>query len=674
MNAVSREIKKRAEKLRKVIQHHRYLYHVKDKQEISDEALDSLKKELYDLEQEYPELVTPDSPTQRVGGEVLDGFEKVHHKVSQWSFNDAFSEEDIRAFEEKLQRFLDKKNVTYAKNIEYTTELKIDGLKVVCEYKKGVLTTAATRGDGTVGEDVTAHIKTIPDIPLRLTRDIDCIVEGEVYITKSRFEAINKEQKKEGGKEFANPRNLAAGSIRQLDPKITAQRKLSAFIYDIAQTSEKKPKTQMEELQTLSELGFVVNPHYALHTGIDSVVQYWQKWQKHSAKEDYWIDGVVVKVNDVYLQDVLGYTGKAPRFAIALKFPAEQVTTIVEDIVLQVGRTGILTPVAHLKPALIAGSVVSRATLHNEDEIKRLDVRVGDTVIIQKAGDIIPDIVSVLVDMRTGKEKKYVFPKTVAACGGDGKIERIEGQAAWRCVSKDSFSQRTRILAHFASKKALNIDGLGIAVVEALVKEGLVNTFEDFFTLEVGDLIGLERFGEKSAKNLVDAIQSATNVPMDRLLVGLSIDQVGEETARDIARIFTLAELRSASKEELEKVDGIGAVVAKSIYNWFKDEENNRILDTLLTHITVIEQNNSTYVGEQIFSGKVFVLTGTLTKYTRDEAADIIRSLGGSVTGSVSSKTDYVLAGKNAGSKLDRAGALGVSVINEKEFDKMVSI
>src|SRR3989344_2413970 len=404
---IPRKAKQRAEKLRKAIEKYRYEYHVLNKSSISPEALDSLKKELVDLETKYPELITPDSPTQRVAGEPLKGFKKVAHKVAQWSFNDAFSEEDIKAFDERVKRFLKTD-----KNIEYVCELKIDGLKIILEYEDGILKTAATRGDGKIGEDVTVNVRTIDSVPIKLDKHVNVIVEGECFLPKTQFERLNKIQKEKGGELYANPRNFAAGTLRQLDPRLVAERKLDSFIYDLALISPPPaggppypiPKTQEEELQFLQKLGFKVNKYFKLCKNIDEVIGFWKNWEKKKEDQDYLIDGVVVKVNEKSLQDILGYTGKAPRFGIALKFSAEQVTTVVEDIVLQVGRTGVLTPVAHLRPVLVAGSVVSRATLHNEDEIKRLDVRVGDTVILQKAGDVIPDIVRVLKEMRTGKE------------------------------------------------------------------------------------------------------------------------------------------------------------------------------------------------------------------------------------------------------------------------------
>jgi DNA ligase (NAD+) len=670
--SVPKEVSARVYKLREAINHHRYLYHVHDTQEISDAALDSLKKELVDLETQYPELITPDSPTQRVAGKPLEGFAKVVHRVPQWSFNDAFSPDDMRAFDERVKRFLRKEGV--ATHPTYSCELKIDGLKVVLTYERGRLVTAATRGDGTVGEDVTANIRTIESVPLVLRTPTDCIVEGEVYLSKTEFKRVNAHQKKLKEPLYANPRNLAAGTIRQLDPAFVAQRKLDMFVYDVAQISE-MPATQIEELRQLQELGFKVNAHHATCLDIEAVIAFWKTWQTRAPKQDYWIDGVVVKVNERELQELLGYTGKAPRFAIAFKFPAEQVTTVVEDIVLQVGRTGVLTPVAHLRPASVAGSIVSRATLHNEDEIRRLDVRIGDTVILQKSGDVIPDIVSVVSELRTGSEKKFVWPQKVAACGGDGSIERVPGQAAWRCVHKGSLAQQKRVWEHFVSKKALDIDGVGEKVVAQLLDAGLVQTFDDLFTLTVGDFLNLEGFAERSAQQAVDAIKKASQVALPRLLFGLSIQHVGEEVARLIAGEFgSLSRIRRATKEQLEAIDGIGTVVAQSVVEWFADSNNNTMLDRLLTHLTVQQHDSGFRIQDSRFVNKTFVLTGTLESMSRDEASEKIRQRGGKTASSVSAKTDYVVAGDSAGSKLSKAQELGVQVLTEAEFATMLGL
>jgi len=673
----TKEITERLEKLKIAINHYRYLYHVENKQEVSDEALDSLKNELFKIEQEYPELITPDSPSQRVEGKPLKEFKKIKHKVAQWSFNDAFTEEDIFDFDTRVKRFLQKNWVQGTQLSDnpptYTCELKIDGLKVVFEYEKGVLKTAATRGDGKVGEDVTNNIKTIESVPLRLNKDIGVIVEGEVWIGKKNFEKINKEREKTDEPLYANPRNLAAGTLRQLDPKIVAQRKLDVFVYDIAQMQGGEPDNQFDELKMLGELGFKANKNFKHCKNIDEVIEYWKEWSNKKDNQDYWIDGVVVKVNEKKYQDILGYTGKAPRFGIAFKFPAEQVTTIIEDIVLQVGRTGVLTPVAHLRPVSVAGSVVSRATLHNEDEIKRLDVRVGDTVILQKAGDVIPQIVSVLKEMRNGKEKVYHYPKFVEACGGDGAIEKITGQVAYRCVNKNSYDQQKRKFYHFVSKKAFDIDGLGPSIIDVLLEENLISSYGDIFSLKKGDLLVLPRFAEKSVDNLLEAIEKTREVDLSKFLVGLSIDQVGEETAIDLAKHFgSLEKIQNASFEELDNIDGVGDIVAKSIYDWFRDKNNQHLLEKLLQQVQIKIHGSKASVGDGRLVGKKFVLTGTMEGMSRDEAKEKIRELGGEISSAVSSVTDYVVAGEKAGSKLEKARELGVKILNEEEFLKII--
>jgi DNA ligase (NAD+) len=673
---MSKDIFNRIQKLRQLIDHYRYQYHVLDIEEISSEALDSLKKELVDLEDKYPEYFDINSPTQRVAGKPLDKFQKIEHKVRQWSFGDAFDEKDINDFNERVNRFL-KKDLN--NDVEYVCELKIDGLKVVLEYQNGELYKAATRGDGIIGEDVTHNIRTINSIPLKLDHNIDIIVEGEVLITKTHFEKLNKIQLKNNLPLFANPRNIAAGSIRQLDPKISASRNLDMFIYDIAyidiknNKKIKEAKSQEEELMLLKSLGFKVNPHFKKVHDIKEVIKYWQHWKNIYKKQDYLIDGVVVKVNNNNLQTELGFTGKSPRFGIAFKFPTEQVTTIVEDIKLQVGRTGVITPVAILKPVSVLGTTVSRATLHNEDEIKRLDIRVGDTVIIQKSGDVIPDIIQVLKDLRPLSSKPFHFPKTVPGCGWDGSIERIEGQAAYRCVHMDSDQLNKRKLYHFVSKKCLDIDGLGPKQIDLFMDNDLITDFIDIFTLKKGDIEVLPRMGDKSAQNIIDSIDKAKNTDMYRLLFALSIPQVGEETARDVAKAsdYDFEKLKKMSFNDFENIYGIGDVVAKNIYDWSQDKKNIDLLNNLLKYIQIKKQNIKTKENS-FFKGKSFVLTGTLSKYSRDEAGEIIRSFGGDVISSVSKNTDYVLAGESAGSKLDKAIELGVRVLSEEEFDREI--
>lgn len=667
----------RLEKLKAAIEKYRYEYHVLDTASISPEALDSLKHELVQIETQYPELVTPDSPSQRVAGKPLPEFSKVTHRVPQWSFNDAFSPEEMQDFDGRVKRFM--KAAKIEKDPTYTVEHKIDGLKIVIEYEKGFLKQAATRGDGKVGEDVTENVRTIESVPLRLTEPVDIIVEGEVWMGKSQLAALNVARKKAGLEPFANPRNLAAGSIRQLDPAIVAERKLQTFIYYIAEYSTKgarMPATQSGSLELLKKLGFKVNAHYKHCKNIEQVIGYWQEWQKKMDKQDYLADGVVVKVDEREYQNALGYTGKAPRWGIAFKFPAEQVTTVVEDIALQIGRTGVVTPVAHLRPVSVAGSTVSRATLHNEDEIKRLDVRIGDTVILQKAGDVIPDIVSVVQELRPKNSKPYAFPTHVPACGGDGRIERIPGQAAWRCVSTDSFDQNKRRFYHFVSKRCFDIDGLGPKIIDVLLEENLISSFDDIFTLKRGDLLALPRFAEKSVDNLLESIEKARTVTLPRLIAALSISQVGEETAYDLAKHFgSLDAIAAATFEEIESIHGVGPVVAQAVFDWFRVAANKKLVAHLTKQVSIEAAPKNipaAKAGLQPLAGKSFVFTGSLPTLDRDVAQEIVRSLGGDVSSSVSKSTTYVVAGESAGSKLDKARSLGVEIIDEEAFKKLI--
>lgn len=668
--AVPASIRTRARLLRESIARYREQYHGKDESAISSEALDSLKRELAELEGKYPELVTASSPTQTVAGGVLPILAKVRHAVPQWSLNDAFTEEDVRAFDERVRRALLK---TLGREVRptYICELKIDGLHVVLTYIKGKLATAATRGDGVIGEDVTHNIRTIKNVPALLSQAVDLVVEGEVYLTRSGFIELNKKREREGLPLFANPRNAAAGSIRQLDPSIAEARPLAVELYDIDASSEPLPETQEAELAAIRALGLPVNPRYIHAKTIDEVIAFWSKWQgKPREKEDYQIDGVVVKVNEREYQEALGYTGKAPRFAIALKFPAEQVTTVIEDILLQVGRTGKVTPVAQMQPVSVAGTTVARATLHNEDFIKEKDIRIGDTVVLQKAGDIIPEIVQVLPEFRTGKERIWSFPKKSSLCGGDGTIERVPGEAAHRCKTRGSFTELVRKLAHFAGKHALDIDGLGPKTVTLLMEHELVGEFDDFFTLTRDELLALPSFKETSTDNLLAAIAARQTVPLDRLLVGLSILHVGEETAYLLATEFgTLVRLRGASAAEIARVNGIGEIVAHSVAKWFADPENKTLLDRLLTHISVTRVARTEGAA---LAGKTAVVTGTLPTLSRDEAEALVRRHGGTVSGSVSKKTSFVLAGENAGTKFAKAEELDIEVIDEAEFRRRI--
>lgn len=663
-----KEPKERIAHLRDVIEKYRTLYHQEDESPISPEALDSLKRELSELETQYPELKTANSPTQKIAGGVRAGLQKVRHEVPQWSLDDAFTEDDVRAFDERVRRTLAKAGNT--EPVSYDCELKIDGLHVVLTYEKGVLKTAATRGDGIIGEDVTHNIRTIKSVPQELPKPVSLIVEGEIYLTKSGFAKLNKEREKNGEALFANPRNAAAGSIRQLDPAIASARPLGVFLYDIDRLDGELPSTQEAELSYMKDLGLPVNPRSIVAKNVDEIISYWKSWNEvKRQKEDYQIDGIVIKVNSRTQQEALGYTGKGPRFSIALKFPAEQVTTVVEDIVLQVGRTGTVTPVAQLRPVSVAGTTVARATLHNEDFIKEKDLRVGDTVILQKAGDIIPEIVQVLPEFRTGKEKKWKFPTHSNLCGGDGEIERVPGEARHRCKVAGSFSQLSRTLAHFTGKSALDIEGLGRKTVELLMEHELVSAPDDFFDLTRDELLALSGFKEKSVDNLMAGIEEGKHVSFDRLLVGLSILHVGEETAYLLAQTFrTIDALRKAKEDELARVEGIGEVVARSVTAWFSDEENQALLGRLLPHLSIQEVEapavNAPFVGQSI------VVTGTLPTLSRDEAEDMIRKAGGTAASSVSKKTAFVVAGENAGSKQSKAEEFGVEIVDEAEFLK----
>jgi DNA ligase (NAD+) len=660
-------LEERAAKLRDAIARYRELYHVRDESPISPEALDALKRELSELEEKHPELRLKNSPSQKVAGGVLPELKKVQHTVPQWSFNDAFTKEDIYAFHERVVRMLEKE--LQEKVVPtYEVELKIDGVKVVLSYEEGNLRQAATRGDGTIGEDVTHTVRTINTLPERLKRPVTCIVEGEVFIDRFAFVKLNEERARRGEPLFANPRNMAAGSIRQLDPRAAAARPLDIFVYDLASLSGGSlPGTQEEELALLADVGFPTNRHAQHVRSVEEIIAFWEEWIPKREKESYLIDGIVLKVNERRFQEALGYTGKAPRFAIAFKFPAEQVTTIVEDITLQVGRTGVLTPVAHLRPVSVAGTTVSRATLHNEDFIKEKDVRIGDTVILQKAGDIIPEIVQVLPEFRGGKEKIFRFPKKSPLCGGDGSIERVPGTAFHRCVSQNSFEQTARRISYFSGKSAFDIDGLGPKTVTLLMEHDLISDPADIFELTLDELLALPRFDTLSANNLIKAIHDKKKVPLSRFLTSLSIPQVGEETAILLSKYFRdIKKLLKAGEEELTSIHGVGEETARSIAAYLEDSENALLIERLLSHVQVSkDEGNSGRL-----KGMTFVLTGTLSSLSRDEAKERIRREGGEVSGSVSRKTSYVVLGENPGSKRDEAERLGVPILREAAFLK----
>ncbi len=679
-----KEAKERIEKLKKVINYHRYLYHVLDRQEISDSALDSLKQELYKLEQQFPEFITPDSPTQRVGGKPLEEFKKVKHSLPMLSLNDAFTEKDMEDWLERISKLLTKEELS---QLDFFCELKFDGLAIELVYDKGILKIGSTRGDGMVGEDVTQNLKTIEAIPLSISEEyIDksflqknkskifsrLIVRGEVFISKEEFKKLNKEREKNGLPKYANPRNVAAGSVRQLDPKITAQRKLDSFIYDLI--TDLGQKTHKEKHKILKTLGFKVNKYSKHCRSLEEVFEFHKYCQKIRDNLPYEIDGVVVIVNQNKIFEKLGVVGKAPRGAIAYKFPLKQAETIVKDIKVQVGRTGALTPVAYLKPVEIGGVVISRATLHNEDEIRRLGLKIGDTVIVGRAGDVIPEIVKVLPELRSGREKEFKMPKYCPACGS--KIEKKPGEAIYYCPNPNCFAKQRRFLYHFVSKGAFDIQGLGPRIIDQLIEKSLISDAADLFNLKKGDLLPLEGFAEKAAENLVNSIQEKKVISLPRFIYSLGIRNVGEEMAYILAERFgSLEKLANASLEELEEIEGIGEISAYSIYNWFKKEKNQEFLKKLKKAGVIVEEMKTEKKGqkEQKLKGKIFVFTGALGNFTREEAKEKVRRLGGIVSESVSKRTDYLVVGKDPGSKLEKAKKFNVRTINEKEFLKMIN-
>lgn len=723
----SKQAQNRIQKLRQEIDRHRYRYHVLDDPQMTDEVYDSLMEELRVLENRYPEFASDTSPSRKIGGEVLEKFQKVEHEVRQWSFDDVFSYDELKKWDEKIRRLWSKNpRYTTAIPVEYCAEQKIDGLKIIVTYKNGRFVRAATRGDGAVGEDISHNVRTIGGVPLELTAPVDCVVVGEAWLGKDELSRINQERERFGEPLFANTRNAAAGSLRQLDSSVTASRKLDSFFYDIDRLTipeeaqrvdfiyyNKKgierfftpevPVTQVGELELLEKLGFHVTGSWKLCEHIEDIETFYQESLRLRDAENYEIDGVVIKINSRSIQNSLGYTGKSPRWGVAYKFPAEKVITVVEDICVQVGRTGALTPVAHLRPVRVAGSTVSRATLHNEDEIKRLDIRIGDTIVIQKAGDVIPEVVETLVNMRSGEEKSFAMPKSCPVChspvekktigsrrGGKlkSKYKKLNTpenfSAAHYCTNKKCFAVEEERLIHFVSKKGFNIEGLGEKIVEQLIEEGLISNPADFFELKKGDLEPLERFADKSAQNLIEAIEASKTISLEKLLFSLGIHYIGEETAILVARSllrFTdqlpsdlkdfLGVFSHVSQKQWESIEGIGPKAAESLHMWFTDPSNQELLKRMdalgvrpaissARYFAIAETQDS------FFFGKTFVLTGELVNFTRDEAKDIIRNRGGKVSSSVSKKTDYVISGQNAGSKLEKAKILGVKIVEEE--------
>lgn len=676
------EIRRRIEKLRTLIEYHRTRYHTFDAPEISDETFDTLKNELEALERKYPEFSLEDSPTKKVGGSPLEKFEKVAHETPMLSLNDAFSEKEMEEWEDRIEKHFSSAGGISRKHSFYC-ELKIDGLAIELTYERGILVRGSTRGDGRVGEDVTQNLMTISDIPQKIRRrgrwkiPDHLVVRGEIFITKDELERINKVQEKNGEKPYANTRNLAAGSVRQLDPAITASRKLRSFQYDIAVAPEITFDTHEEKHHALSSWGFTINPKNRKLDTLGEVYAFRDAWEKNRERLAYEIDGIVVIVNECDLFDDAGVVGKAPRAAVAYKFSPREATTIVRAIKVQVGRTGVLTPVAELEPTAIGGVVVSHATLHNEDEIARLELRVGDTVVIRRAGDVIPKVTRVLPELRTGKEKRFIMPKR---CPVDGS-EIIRDGALSRCSNPKCGARHKEALYHLVSRGAFDIRGLGTKIIDRFLDEGLISDAADIFSLKKGDIAILERFGEKSAENIIREIEEKKRIRIDRFIFSLGIFHVGEETARMLSRAV-LARKKSPSKpsdiwdvfskftlDDFQELDDVGPKVGKSLFEWFHKDDHKKILlafDDAGVSLASEKKENI------ILAGKTFVVTGTLDQFERNEIKEKIRAYGGEVSESVSKKTDYVITGKNPGSKKEKAEKLGVPVISEIDFLRMI--
>ncbi|MCB9808945.1 NAD-dependent DNA ligase LigA [Candidatus Nomurabacteria bacterium] len=674
----TREAQQRIQQLVELINYHSELYHTNDAPEISDEAYDSLYHELVALEHTFPHLRPDHSPTLRAGDLIKDDLEKFTHTYRQWSLDNIFNNRELTAWDTRIKKLLPEHTP-----VSYTIQPKIDGLKIVLHYKQGILTHAVTRGDGLVGEDVIHTVRTIKNVPLDLGQPIDAVIIGEVWLPKSALVRINHEREQEGLPTYANPRNLAAGTLRQLDARVAASRNLQMFVYDVDAMGGRDDFSSYTALLTkLQELGFTTLPHTEHYTDLISLQNYYEYWTNHRRGQEYSIDGAVIKVDEMNLWQELGYTAKAPRFAIAYKFPAEEATTRVVGIHVQVGRTGALTPVAQLVPVVVDGSTVSHASLHNQDEIDRLDVRIGDTVIIKKAGDIIPKVLRAMKELRTGKEKKFSIE--VYAQSQKWKIRKDDNtgdSVVWYLDDATNAEIKKQKIIHFVSKKAMNIDGMGEKTVERFLEERIITDASDIFEMDRERILALEGFKEKSVENLFEAVKSAQEVELYRFLFALGIRHIGEETARLIARelqtessqwknsIDTVNSFHGMTFDNLQKVEGIGDVVAESFIEFFEDRENIDFVKRLLKHISLnIKKSKS----KTTFQGKTFVITGTLPTLSRDEAKELVIQHGGKVASSVSKNTDYVLAGEKAGSKLQKAEELEVEVIDEEEFKKML--
>jgi len=649
---------RRISELREQINYHNYRYYVLDDPVIADEEYDQLMRELISLENQYPETITPDSPTQRVGHSVVSGFTPVEHRVPLLSLSNVFNRQELEDFTHRVERWV-------GGPVEYVCELKIDGLAVSLTYENGIFTQGATRGDGHTGEDITSNLRTIFSIPLKLNQPVSLNVRGEVYMPKRAWELLNQEREEKGEPVFANPRNAAAGSVRQLDPTITASRKLDIFVYGVGTLDNPEIKTHLESLNWLKQLGFKVSPYIQPCQTVDEVWKFIEEWTEKRDSLPFAIDGIVIKVNRLDLQQQLGATAKSPRWAVAYKFPAEQAIAQVLDIEVNVGRTGAVTPLAILTPTLVAGSTVSRATLHNEDYVQTKDIRIGDHVVIQKAGDVIPEIVRSLPERRTGTEREFKMPSDCPSCGHP--LSRASGEAVTRCLNPACPAQKYEKLVHFASRDAMDIEGLGPAVIKQLIDAGLVDTPADLYRLEYDQLVNLERFGKKSAENLLTAIAASKQRPLANLIFALGIRYVGSEVARELAEHFgSMERLRVASLTDLIAVESIGEKIGRSVVEYFNQPENNDLIDQLAQlGLNMTQQSNAK---EQIFAGLTFVVTGKLEHFSRQEIEEMLRSYGAKVSSSVSSNTDYLVAGEKAGSKLTKAQQLGVKIIGEQEL------
>ena len=664
---VNRDIEKKVKNLRKEIRKHEYKYYVLDNPEISDYEYDQLLKKLKELEKEYPELITEDSPTQRVGGEPREEFKKVEHSSQVLSLDNAFNREELKSFDDRVKRRLN--NTDY----QYIVEHKIDGLSAILRYENGKLSIGATRGNGRIGEDVTHNLKTIKSIPLKLRKDnIDIELRGEVFIKKEDFLKLNKKREANEENLFANPRNAAAGSVRQLDPQIAANRPLSFIAYDLVNFNNDRIniETHKQALELLKDLGFNIN-WYKKCDNIDQVIQICEQWIEKREEIDFEIDGMVVKIDQIDLRDELGSTSKNPRWAIAYKFPAQQKTTKVKDIDVTVGRTGALTPNAVLEPVFIDGSTVSRATLHNEDEVKRKDIRINDTVLIQKAGDVIPEVVKVIKEKRTGNEKEFKMPDKCPVCGEE--VFREEGEAVTRCTNISCPAQRRESILHFVSRDAMDIEGVGPSLVDQLLENKLIEDFADLYYLDKDNLINLERMAEKSSQNVLEAIKDSKNRELNRLIYALGIRHIGSNSSRILVKYFdSIEKLKNAEKSKLIEIDEIGPVMAESIVNFFRNDHNINVIKKLKDVGVRMEKENKNNEVEQHLEGKSFVFTGALDNYTRKEASELVREFGGSVKSSVSSKTSYLVVGDNPGSKYNQAQELGVDILEENDFESLV--